>query len=394
MIPRNASRHIILACSLAVIALVFVIPARTENALATPGRNLGMTKGYCASDPSGPVVYFSNIFDAITKARTQISTAPLNFAFKNYLVEEYDFKSSSNYPTLCEVFQTLSQAEGRRSQLVSEAQRANKRVVEVNWNPSPVTETPQGDGAAIGPAGPPPTHTVCALGHESTMYFSAVFDTAGALINPKWNDSFNEFLRKTYSAEGEAQCTIMNTVREAEQLLKDRVAGVRANRHKAVETGWRYNASLVAAKPAPKPTPKVDDDPEPTQRPVKPTAPPSQSLNEFATKEGPLVLDYCRKDPMLSKLFDCNRVQRSVYNYRMEHGSSEPLASLFTQDKMSLAEAIDTGLGLWVRARATAQQFSTKVTNCIEQKFIVSFYDKPYLSHMQEIYTASVAACK
>jgi hypothetical protein len=78
------------------------------------------------------------IFDANTKARNKISTAPLNNAFKNYLVEEYDFKSSSNFPTGCSLFETLSQAEGRRSQLVSEAPRANKQVVEVNWNPGPL----------------------------------------------------------------------------------------------------------------------------------------------------------------------------------------------------------------------------------------------------------------
>ena len=61
------------------------------------------------------------------------------------------------------------------------------------------------------------------------------------------------------------------------------------------------------------------------------------------------MLAYCQKDPMLSKIFDCYRVQRSVYNYRMEHGSSEPLASLFTQEKVNLAGAIDIGLNLWVR---------------------------------------------
>lgn len=79
----------------------------------------------------------------------------------------------------------------------------------------------------------------------------------------------------------------------------------------------------------------------------------------------------------------------------MAHGSSEPLASLFTEEKVNLAEAIDNSLvGLWVRARATTQGVSTKFSNCVEQKFIVSFYDKPYISHMQEIYNASVAACK
>ena len=111
-------------------------------------------------------------------------------------------------------------------------------------------------------------------------------------------------------------------------------------------------------------------------------------------KEGPQVLAYCQKDPMLSKIFDCYRVQRSVYNYRMEHGISDSLASLFKEEKVNLAEAIGTGLGLWVRNRATADKFDNRTTNCIEQKFNVAFYDKPYISKMNEIYAAAVAACK
>ena len=189
----------------------------------------------------------------------------------------------------------------------------------------------------------------------------------------------------------------MNTVREATRLLHDRVVGLRANNHKAVETGWKFDPTDIAAnKPRPKPTPTPDDDPEPVaqQRPAAQTAPPSQSIKDFAAKEGPQVLAYCQKDPMLSKIFDCYRVQRSVYNYRMEHGSSEPLASLFKQEKVNLAEAIGTGLGQWVRDRATAQGLGNRVINCIEQKFNVSFYEKPYISKMQEIYNASVAACK
>ena len=103
---------------------------------------------------------------------------------------------------------------------------------------------------------------------------------------------------------------------------------------------------------------------------------------------------YCQNDRMLSKIFDCYRVQRSVYNYRMEHGASDSLASLFKEEKVNLAEAIGTGLGQWVRDRATAQGLDNKITNCIEQKFNVSFYDKPYISKMNEIYAASVTACK
>lgn len=395
MIPRNFSRQIVLAVCLEVLALGSAIPAQTETALATRSASQGMTKGFCASDPGGPVVYFSSIFDAVTVARNKISTEPLNFAFKNYLVEEYDFKSSSNYPTNCGLFETPSQAEASKRRLVTDAQRANKQVVEVNWNPSPVVETPQGDDSVtIGPKGPPPTHTFCALGHGSTMYFSAVFDTPGALINPRWNDSFNEFLRKNYSAEGEAQCTIMNTVREAEFNLKARIGGVRANNHKAVETGWRYNASLVETKPAPKPTPKFDDDPEPVPRPTAP--PPTEQSKDLAVKELPVSLAYCQNTPSLNGVFICDCFRRLVYNYRMEHaaGQPEPLASLVAGEKLAWSECIDNiKVGKWVSDRAAEQKLTQRTINCTTQKFIVGFYAQPKLNRMKELYNESLAAC-
>jgi hypothetical protein len=258
MIPRNVSRQrtivkstLWLLCVL-VAAVAAIVTAGTENALAVRDANLGMSKGYCASDPSGPFVYFSNIFDATTKARNKISTLPLDGAFKNYLVEQYDFKSSSSIPTVCRLFETLSQAEASKRQFVAQAQQAGKQIVEVNWNPGPLSEVSYGDTVAVGPAGPPPTHTFCAVGNQSTMYFSAVFDSEGALPNPKWNDAFNEFLYKRYGfrAEVDATCTIMNTVREAEFNLKARVGGVRYNNRKAVETGWKFDPTGTYPNPS------------------------------------------------------------------------------------------------------------------------------------------------
>ena len=139
---------------------------------------------------------FHQIFDVNIKAQTQISTAGLNFAFKNYLVEEYDFKPGSNFPTGCSLFETLSRAQARKDELVTLAKQANKQVVEVTWTPGPLSEKPIGDGAEIGPSGRIRTFTICALGHQTTMYFSAVFDTVGSSVNAAWNDGFNNFLSK------------------------------------------------------------------------------------------------------------------------------------------------------------------------------------------------------
>ena len=397
MIPQNLSRYIILVSSLALVALASAIALRSD-ALATHLIQGSTWTASCSSEMGGNVVYVSEIFDVVSPPfMSGIDTSPLNLAFKNYLVEEYDFKSNAGYSAGCRVFQNLSQAEANRRQIINQAQQANKQIIELKWNPGPIVAVSHGDGFIIGPKGPPPTHTICAIGYQNTTYFSAVFDTSSSQPDPAWNNAFNNFLRKNYSAEGEANCTSLNTVREATRLLHDRVVGLRANNHKAVETGWKFDPTDIAAnKPRPKSAPTPDDDPEPVapQRPTAQTAPPSQSIKDFAAQEGPQVLAYCQKDPMLSKIFDCYRVQRSVYNYRMEHGSSEPLASLFKQEKVNLAEAIGTGLGQWVRDRATAQGLDNRLTNCIEQKFNVSFYEKPYISKMQEIYNASLAACK
>ena len=393
MIPRNFSRRLILAFFLTFITLVSA--HQTKRTFAAPPAG---SKIYCAAN--GPVAYFSNILDA-PKPSSRSTILPLELVFRNYLVEEYDdFPTNGSSPSFCRRFETQSEAEASKRQLMSQAQQAGKRIVELNWNPGPLVETPQvNDTVAIGPKGPLPTHTICAVGHDDTNYFSAVFDTNNWDPKREWSDGFNGFLKNKFGFDPQidATCTTMNTVREANQLLKSRVTGLRVNNHKAVETGWRYNASLVAVNPAPQairtPTPKVDDDPEPAPRPA-PTSAPTLSTKDFAAKEGPQVLTYCQKDPLLSKIFDCHLVQRSVYNYRMEHGTSDSLASLFTQEKMNLAEAIGTGLNLWVRARATADKFDNRVSNCIEQKFNVAFYAKPYVSKMNEIYAASVAACK
>ncbi|HEV2830177.1 MAG TPA: hypothetical protein VGW76_21435 [Pyrinomonadaceae bacterium] len=408
MIPRTFSRHLIFVSLLAFVALGSATPMRTD-ALPTHGIQRSVTTAYCSSELDGHAVYISKIFDVVSPTRVGggISTGPLNFAFKNYLIEEYDFKSNAHYSAGCAVFLTLSLAEANRRQIISQAQQANKQIVEIKWNPGLIVAVDRGDSFDIGPRELPPSHTICAIGYQNTTYFSAVFDTIGSRVDPAWDNAFNNFLKKNYGAEGLANCTSMNTMREAARLLKDRVYGLRVNNHKAVETGWKYGAPLPLAvgtgTPMPNRPPKVVDDveppPVPVQRPTPapppaPASAPTQSTQDFATKEGPQVLAYCQNDRLLSKIFDCYRVQRSVYNYRMEHGTSEPLASLFKQEKVNLAEAIGTGLGQWVRDRASAQGLDNRVTNCIEQKFNVSFYEKPYVSKMNEIYAASVAACK
>jgi len=225
------------------------------------------------------------------------------------------------------------------------------------------------------------------------MYYSAVFKTAGALVNPKWNDAFNEFLYKTYGfhAEVEATCTIMATNREAEAILNARVTGARVNSHKVVETGWKFDPTGTY-KPAPKPTPKADDDPEPVQRPVAPN--PSRQTSDAVMKEVPAAVAYCQKDPSMSAIFNCDNFGRAVYNYRMAHinESSEPLATVVA--KLNCVECVDTvRVSSWVQNRATADKLSNKAINCVTQSVIVNLQQTPQAHRLKEFYEKAVAIC-
>ncbi len=394
MIPRS----FLLLFGLALIASAAIIPAHT----ATHPANQGMTKGFCYSDTNAPSVYFSNIFDVAIKARSGLSTQPLNNAFYNHLVEIYDYKTRANYPTGCSLFETRSQAEMRRNQLVSEAQRASKQVVDVSWNPGPIVEEPMGDGVSIGPKVPPAIHTFCALGNADTMYFSAVFDSVGPLNIQAWNNGFKEFLSRTYGFEAEVEptCTPLNTLREAEQILKARIGGVRYNRHKAVETGWKFGPNAVT-RPRPKPTPKPDDDAEPVALgPASRPAPasPSADIRQFATQEAPLALAYCQNDRMIAGSFDCYCIQRAVYNYRMEHasepGQPEPLANLFAKDKLDCRGCIGQFVEMWATSHAQSQSLPRPVAECVAKRYVASLRAKPYPAHVKELFKAAMTACK
>jgi hypothetical protein len=363
-----------------------------------------MTKVFCYADSTTPTFYFSRILDVTSYARSKISILPLNNAFFNYLVEEYDYKGSSHYSSGCSLFETLSQAEAARQKLIADAQRANKQVVEVNWNPGPIVEKPQSDeSVGIGPKVPPPTHTFCALGNADTMYFSDVFDTVGPLNIQAWNNAYKDFLSKTYGFEADVEptCTALNTMREAERVLSARIGGVRYNRHKAVETGWKFgpNATnaIASTRPRPRPTPKPDDDPEPaTQRPA-PTPPPAD-IRDFATKEVPQVLAYCQNDRMVSGAFDCYCLQRALYNYRMEHakdpGPPEPFASLFAKDKLDCSGCIAQFVLMWATSRAQSESLTRPVAECVAKRFDTALRAKPYPSQVKQLFSAAIAACK
>lgn len=74
MIPRNLFRQIVFGFFLALIVIGFSALVPRQHAFMTAHPNQGTRKVYCASDLSGPVVYFSSVLDANSKARAKIST--------------------------------------------------------------------------------------------------------------------------------------------------------------------------------------------------------------------------------------------------------------------------------------------------------------------------------
>lgn len=398
MIPRNLFPPIVLGFSLALIAFGSIIPARTETPPAPQGANHIFTKALCFSEPDKPVVYFSKIFDVDITVPT-IDTQPLVNGFIIHLKEKYDYQTSANYPVACPLYKTLSEAEAGKRKMQAQAQPTAKQIIEVDWTPPAWAQPLQAVGGPgyFRPAPPIPTHTFCAVGHDDTMYFSDVFDTLSTQNYQALGNAFNDFLRKRYGFEPQvdATCTPLNTVREADRNLNARLGGVRANKHKAIETGWKFDPTNVASiKPRPRPTPKVDDDPEPAPRPT-PKAP-AADARDFATKEAQAALTICQNDRVMSGAFDCYGVHRAVYNYRIGHAgdvSPEPLVKLL--DKLDCSQCIvDFRVKGWAQSAAQSRRLQPKAADCVAQRFLINVRARPNPGHATELFEAAIAACK
>lgn len=389
-----------------LLTLAFFIPSKTENVHATHSPIQIFSKGFCHSEPDKPVVYFSSIFDVNVTLRA-ISTQPVVNAFKVHLVEEYDFKSSSNYPINCLLFKTLGEANSSKRKLEAQAQGPGKQIVAVDWSPPAWGQVMQGPDSVSIPRPPPmPTYTVCMTGDKSGSYFSGAFKTLGAMTNPAWGDAFNDFLRKNYSFPGaDVSCTSLNTMREAERHRQQRMDGMRL-RYKVIDTGWMFDQTSAAnIKPRPKPTPR-DDDPEPAQPvPTKPQPAASalKQVRDAAVQEMPASVAYCKQEPNLSLILNCDSFGRVVYNYRVEHANEvgpnvqpEPVASLMAAQKLDCRSCIDnTRVAHWVTQRATAQKLSTQVTTCITITLTNTLYKKSnQVRQVKEFYNEAAGQCQ
>src|SRR5882762_5484327 len=126
MIPRSLSRHLVLAAFLAPIAFGSIIPARTENVSVPQGANHIFTKAFCSSEQDKPVVYLSKIFDVDITVPT-IDTQPLVNGFIIHLKEKYDYQAGSNYPVVCPLYKTLSEAEAAKRKMQAQVEPTAKQ---------------------------------------------------------------------------------------------------------------------------------------------------------------------------------------------------------------------------------------------------------------------------
>src|SRR6266404_7229544 len=125
------------------------------------------------------------------------------------------------------------------------------------------------------------------------------------------------------------------------------------------------------------PKPKIDDDPEPAPRPAAKTPP--ADARDFAAKEGSAALTLCQNDRVMSGAFDCYRVQRAVYNYRIAHAgevSPEPLIKLL--DKLDCSECIvDFRVKGWAQSAAQSRGLPAKAADCVAEHFLTHLHAEP-----------------
>lgn len=75
----------------------------------------GTGQGYCASETSGPVVYFTPIFDTKFKPRVPIETHAIASELHESLKGRYGYTNRGNYPVRCAVLDSVAAAEANKA---------------------------------------------------------------------------------------------------------------------------------------------------------------------------------------------------------------------------------------------------------------------------------------
>ena len=269
---------------LALLTLLFIRPSVTNAQ--------GTIMGYCASNVGQPVVYFSAIFD--TKIPFQVrtlNTNPWASEFNAYLIGRFDLKSNQNFGGGCVGGRMVDMEESKRK-LQNQVRQGNKQVVELEWKytPNPVELALYiNNQDAENPPDQRPNATYClSESYQGTFYYSGPFETGSAENYSLWNRGFYQTLTQKYGFKGNSICNSI-ALDLGRRLFAALNEGARAGGRKVVDTGWKYDPSTVATKPA---APR-DDDPEPAPRPAAPK--PTNQSREAAVKELPESKAFCLK---------------------------------------------------------------------------------------------------
>jgi hypothetical protein len=342
------------------------------------------------------VVYFSGVFDTKLNPSVTNDAYPIQREFHAILKARYGFTTNSNYPVTCALSNSTALAEANRGVFEGRMRQERRQVVEVEWKYLPddaaATVSFNRTGETRNPPPPlPADHGFCVAGRvEGPLYKSDTFDAVAPVSIGQWGVVWLRFLGARYGYKGTIQCENA-TLDGARRILKAWGDGAQAASRKIVETGWKYDAAASTA-----PAPRVDEDREPP-RPAPGARAAATDAVKLAAKEGPAVQKYCLQDRTLSVVFDCLRVRKAVYSYRLAHatGTPEPLASLFTGDKLDCSECLDNYKpAAWAKRHALAQRMKAPVATCVSKEFVAKLKAKPYPNRVQEHYDAAAAACK
>ncbi len=340
----------------------------------------------CWSEFNGPVIYVTQVFDTqMGRPDKGVDVfSPISNEFHQYLKGRYDYKADAARAAHCAGLLSQAQSSAQRSQVITQY-GTGKRVVELEWDFSPDTAvvTPgvsqaQDRGYCVTP------------GTAGTVYMAGPFDLKGRMASFDWNRGFSQFLAAKYAFKGEASCDIGIQRARAQRWFSAHRQGALAGNRKVVDTGWELGAAAAPSSQAAQPNAPNE------ARPAAPAATPSQEARAFATKEAPETMAYCQNDRALYRGLDCQKVQRLVYNYRIEHaadGTPEPLTTLL--EKLDCSSCVDNmRTPAWAKQQAHGSGNVPAVSECVGQRIMAAFLAKPYVNRLMEAYNATLAACK
>ncbi len=268
------------------------LPGLLSIACAAPAFGQGGpgAGGYCFSDPSEPVVYFSAIFDTKLNPRVGNNAGPIGREFHAYIKARFGFTTNSNYPVSCGFHDSPGAAEANRAVAESRVREQKGKVVELDWKYLPDTaaatvsfDRPPGERNP--PPAPQADYGFCLAGpFQGPLYVSDVFDAVAPVSIAQWNVAWLRYLGGKYGYKGTIQCE-NGTLNESRRVLKAYSDGARTAGRNIIEAGWKYDA---------------------------------------AANTTPAVQKYCLQDRAVSVVFDCIKVRRAVYAYRLAHPTGTP----------------------------------------------------------------------